>query len=342
MIPAREAIPTPRLRLEPLSAAHVAGTWEATEASLGELRPWLVWTRNSSLRDTALFAAHAEAEWAAGREFTFAIVEEDAVVGTCSIRVLRPLLGHGEIGYWVRSDRAGRGYATEAAHALVGLGFDGLSLERIELRAGVGNRASRRVASKLGFRREGLLRRGARGADDAYDCHIYGLLRTDSRAPDRPPAPVRVRPAVATDRDAVRALWRALEEAQGRFRLFPVAGDASERLERSFHRALSSEDERWVIAEDGGETVGMAHLEVVRPSKMSDEAVVELGRVVVAEAWRGRGVATAMLRAAEEFAAGRGVRVLEARVFAANEASLGFWDRSGFEAFLNTLVRRLR
>jgi hypothetical protein len=45
--------------------------------------------------------------------------------------------------------------------------------------AGVENRASQRVAEKLGFRREGSLRRGCPLADGGYDGYLYGLLATD-------------------------------------------------------------------------------------------------------------------------------------------------------------------
>jgi len=79
----------------------------------------------------------------------------------------------------VTSARVGRGYATEAGTAVVAFGFDALGLYRLELRAGVENPASQRVAEKIGFRREGTLRRGCPLADGAYDGFLYGLLATD-------------------------------------------------------------------------------------------------------------------------------------------------------------------
>ena len=57
-----------------------------------------------------------------------------------------------EIGYWVRSDRSGRGVATEAARLMtdVGLGLDGV--DRVEIRCDPDHRASQAVPRKLGFR----------------------------------------------------------------------------------------------------------------------------------------------------------------------------------------------
>jgi ribosomal-protein-serine acetyltransferase len=85
----------------------------------------------------------------------------------------------GEVGYWLRTDRTGRGYATEAGAALIGWAFEELGAARLELRAGVENRASQRVAERLGFRREGRLRRGCPHPDGGYDCYLYGLLPED-------------------------------------------------------------------------------------------------------------------------------------------------------------------
>jgi RimJ/RimL family protein N-acetyltransferase len=63
----------------------------------------------------------------------------------------------GEIGYVFAPEHAGRGYATEAARALLGLGFDGLRLHRITARIDARNTASVRVAQRLGMRQEARL-----------------------------------------------------------------------------------------------------------------------------------------------------------------------------------------
>jgi ribosomal-protein-alanine N-acetyltransferase len=66
--------------------------------------------------------------------------------------------GHGpdvEVAYLVRHDRWGRGYATEAAAAALGVGFGALGLERIVALAWPENDASRRVMEKIGMRPAG-------------------------------------------------------------------------------------------------------------------------------------------------------------------------------------------
>jgi RimJ/RimL family protein N-acetyltransferase len=77
-----------------------------------------------------------------------------------------------------------------------------------------------------------------------------------------------------------------------------------------------------LVAEADGRAVGMLHLHVSR------FGYAELG-VSVERAWRGRGVATALLQAAEAWARGRGLHKLSLEVFATNEAALALYRRLG-------------
>lgn len=63
----------------------------------------------------------------------------------------------GELGYQLHPDHQGKGYATEAARAMLGLAFDGLGLHRVIARIDQRNQASARVLAKLGMRQEAVL-----------------------------------------------------------------------------------------------------------------------------------------------------------------------------------------
>ena len=63
----------------------------------------------------------------------------------------------GEVGWVLNPDHSGRGYATEAAHAVLHLAFDGLGLHRVVARVDVRNDPSLRLAARLGMRREAHL-----------------------------------------------------------------------------------------------------------------------------------------------------------------------------------------
>jgi len=62
-----------------------------------------------------------------------------------------------EVGYWLRADARGHGATTAALRLVAGWALDA-GTSRVQLRAAVGNDASRRVAEKAGFRLDGILR----------------------------------------------------------------------------------------------------------------------------------------------------------------------------------------
>jgi RimJ/RimL family protein N-acetyltransferase len=63
----------------------------------------------------------------------------------------------GELGYVINPHFSGRGYATEAAKAMLGLAFEGLGLHRIVARIEERNASSARLARRLGMRQEARL-----------------------------------------------------------------------------------------------------------------------------------------------------------------------------------------
>lgn len=174
-----ETITTERLLLEPTAPAHAPEILAAVESSQRELAVWMPWAREPRLDSTLDWATRAERSIAEGVEASFTLRLDGEVAGHVSLMRKAPMQDYAEIGYWLRSDLAGKGLMTEAAGAVVRYGFEELSLNRIELRAAVANLASIRVAEKLGFQREGVLRGNCLGPGGTSDAYMYGLLATD-------------------------------------------------------------------------------------------------------------------------------------------------------------------
>lgn len=90
------------------------------------------------------------------------------------------------IGYWIDHRHWGRGYATEAARAVIAFGFDGLGLYRIEARCFAENVASGRVLRKAGMSLECYLHGGFRDKDgNPRDGEIYSITRPVDALPSR-------------------------------------------------------------------------------------------------------------------------------------------------------------
>jgi [ribosomal protein S5]-alanine N-acetyltransferase len=82
-----------------------------------------------------------------------------------------------ELGYWIGRPHWGRGYASEAARALVEFGFGVLQLHRIQAHYMAHNPASGRVMENAGLRREGRSPGAMRKHGRFVDLVFHGAVR---------------------------------------------------------------------------------------------------------------------------------------------------------------------
>jgi RimJ/RimL family protein N-acetyltransferase len=176
---------TPRLELRPFRRRDLDAVVEAIDASMDDLELWLPWANRSYGRsETNRFLRESVSAWSDGRAFDFAIRardEPDFHLGNISVWPTSKRERAGEIGYWIRSSATGKGVATEAAARVSQVGFEELELHRITLRIAVGNRPSERVAEKLGFTREGLLRKEVLVRGRWMDHSLWAMLEDEYR-----------------------------------------------------------------------------------------------------------------------------------------------------------------
>jgi len=87
-------------------------------------------------------------------EAVFLITRNRRAIGACGIMYRED--DTPELGYWLGVDHWGKGYATEALHALIDYAFADLNHEALQAGARVTNPASRRVLEKCGFQWTGV------------------------------------------------------------------------------------------------------------------------------------------------------------------------------------------
>jgi len=105
-------------------------------------------------------------------------IDDGELVGGIGLRVQREF-DRAEIGYWIGKPFWGRGYATEAAGAIIRFGFEEMNLNRIYAGYFSRNAASARVMVKNGMKYEGTLRQHVRKWDEFVDVVYYGILRSE-------------------------------------------------------------------------------------------------------------------------------------------------------------------
>lgn len=98
------------------------------------------------------FLAMAKAPRRGGVTYTLTLAGSDTLVGCAGLNATDRGL---ELGYWIGEPYWRRGYATEAAHALVDLAFRDTDISVLHASCRVINPASRRVIHKCGFQYAG-------------------------------------------------------------------------------------------------------------------------------------------------------------------------------------------
>lgn len=127
--------------------------------------------------DALQYLAEAGEDFKAGRAVSFAISISPGheLCGGIGLAV-DPAHKRAELGYWMGVPYWGKGYATEAARAVVAFGFETLRLHRIFAHHFAGNKASQRVLERIGMRHEGRSRQHIQKWGRWFDLENYGLL----------------------------------------------------------------------------------------------------------------------------------------------------------------------
>lgn len=170
-------IETPRLLLRPLGADDVPALTEATRASLPELLPWMGWAHEAYDTDDAEgWIDYAREMWSLGREFQLGVLAGPRLVGCCGLDHVDWTRRCANLGYWIRTDAVGQGYAAEAAQAVAAWGFRMHTLVRIEVVVGVDNARSARTAARIGAQHEGVARNRILLRGQPHDGVVHSLI----------------------------------------------------------------------------------------------------------------------------------------------------------------------
>lgn len=150
---------------------------DAVRSSITELARYMPWAAGDyDPADTLAWIRRAEND----DERNFVIVDrQHVIVGSGGLSQINRINQFANLGYWVRSDRYGHGFATRATLLLTRWAFDVLKLGRIEILMSVENEPSRRVAERAGAHYEGVLRNRLLLHDRYHDAHIFSFVPGD-------------------------------------------------------------------------------------------------------------------------------------------------------------------
>lgn len=150
--------------------------------SAEELRPWMPWAVNvASPEEYEVLAREGHLKFLAREDLGLMLFLKgtDTLVGRSGLHRINWDVPKFEIGYWVHSAHARRGYITEAVEGITRFAFAELGARRVEIRCDAKNVRSAAVAQRLGFIHEGTLHHDARHhlSDELRDTMIFAKIR---------------------------------------------------------------------------------------------------------------------------------------------------------------------
>jgi ribosomal-protein-serine acetyltransferase len=168
----------PNLELRPFEDRFAEEIFAVCDANRDHLRPFMGWIeRTTSVDDVRKYIRECIDSMAKRSSLDAGIWENGRFIGSASFHHISSHRRYGEMGYWLAAGAQGRGIITLACRALILHAFDNLKLHRAEIRCDPDNVRSRAVATRLGFREEGLLRESLERYDGVMrDAVIYGVL----------------------------------------------------------------------------------------------------------------------------------------------------------------------
>ena len=166
--------------LLPFEERHSDELFQLVDENRSYLRKWLTWVDGT--KSSADIQAHIERTIEQARDGLGAqigIFVNDTIVGTTGIMSINRVNLVGEIGYWIAEQSQGKGLIITSTGKIIEFGFEELKLNRIEIRLVVENKPSQLVAERLGFTKEGILRKAFNLNGHFHDQVVYSKLKSE-------------------------------------------------------------------------------------------------------------------------------------------------------------------
>jgi ribosomal-protein-serine acetyltransferase len=166
-----------KVQIRPYQPGDADAFFEAAQESVQDVHPWLPWCHPDYTRAEAEGWVERQIQaWQQREELEFCIVDpEGRLLGGCGLNQINSTHRFANVGYWVRSRAAGSGVASAAVGDLIRFAREETELLRLEIVVAIGNRASARVAEKVGASLEGTLKKRLFLHGQAHDAYMYAL-----------------------------------------------------------------------------------------------------------------------------------------------------------------------
>lgn len=168
------------ITLRLLEERHAEEVRSLLEQNRSHLQTELTWlTDQLTLSDAREYIRAGLERFATNNGLRAGIWLHDSLAGIVSLHKVSWDDRKAELGYWLGASFQGQGLVTKACDALIRYSFHELQLNRLEIQCAIDNDRSRKVAERLGFTQEGILRRAWWTDNRFVDLVVYGLLASE-------------------------------------------------------------------------------------------------------------------------------------------------------------------
>jgi ribosomal-protein-serine acetyltransferase len=168
------------IELRLLEQRHSEELFGLVGKNRGRLSRWFQWAgETKAVEDTRKFIEGSLEKRADGRGYQAGIWAGGRLAGVVGYARLDRTGNWGEIGYWLDGDFEGHGIMTRACRAVLDDAFTRRGLKSVQVRVADGNGRSQRLAERLGFRKEAVIRKAERLPGGHADVLVYGMLASE-------------------------------------------------------------------------------------------------------------------------------------------------------------------
>lgn len=168
------------LLLRSLQPEDAGNLFKTVDASREHLRPWMPWVDATTKPEHSLeFIQQSIAQQSKQQGMVLGIIYNQELIGTVGMHNWDHYLKKAQLGYWIRKDHEGKGIVYTCLLRFIDFLFDKVKLNKVEVQFMPDNSRSAKVAEKIGFKVEGVLRDNFLLNGNYKDLVVAGLLRKE-------------------------------------------------------------------------------------------------------------------------------------------------------------------
>ena len=168
------------LELRSFRKEDAESLFAVVHGSRQHLNPWLNWVSKTTKPEHSLeFIEQSILKLEEQEELALAICLGDQIIGSVGMLDWKHDIRIAQIGYWLAKGYEGNGIVHNSLVCFINFLFSNIGLNKLEIRFVAANKRSANVATKLGFKIEGVIRQTYLRNGHLEDVVVMGMLKDE-------------------------------------------------------------------------------------------------------------------------------------------------------------------